>query len=135
MTGARLRAYLAVESTTHSLYQLREMLDHFGTGGYERGSLSPFSRQVRNESSWTLDLVLTSDLHAGNEALSSSLESLGPVFAQSLGAMHALGCNVLLMVIQEISHDPQTKGIILSPTAIEWLATAHAKAVVDQYIG
>jgi hypothetical protein len=128
------RAYLAVESGTHTLADLHDLLGRENTGGYERGSVARFSRRVRPETSWTFDLRMDSGVHAGTEGLSAAIEALGDELAQQLRSLSDEGCSVLLVVVQELSQAPRNKGLELSPIALTWLATAGAKLIVDQYV-
>jgi hypothetical protein len=134
MIDAHFRAYLAVQSETHTFVELRDFLGCEDAVGYERGSVARFSRRVRPESSWTIDLVTEAGVHAGTEGLSAAIDDLGDELAQRLRSLRSQGCSVLMVAVQELSQDARSRGLELSLSALTWLASAGARLIVDQYV-
>lgn len=125
-----------VKSESLGLEDLTSTLGRVSDRGHDLGSFSP--RQPGNVwlwSQWEIDLVLDEKDHAGTEAVSAAIESLGSELADRAGDLARQGCISTLVVVQELPADDSSQhGFWLSAEAVAWIARARATLDIDQYV-
>ncbi|MCX6405287.1 MAG: DUF4279 domain-containing protein [Propionibacteriales bacterium] len=129
-----IKASFAIESRELTLDEISAAMAREPDRGFERGSVGPSSTWTRDWTSWSMELQLPRDIHAGTEGLTTAIASLGTPMAERAATLAAKGCEVVLSVHQELADRPEDTGLNLDSAAIRWLAAAGAVLSVDQYV-
>ena len=116
---------------------LQQIIDEMGElpdDGHDIGSMSPVTHKARDWSVWRKNLTWPSVTHGGTEGLSQAIEQLGLPFARRAARLTTLECTTRLSIVQELTGDPETTGMIFTTQAIAVLSAAKAEIDLDQYV-
>ncbi|MDR6117692.1 hypothetical protein QE370_000876 [Aeromicrobium sp. SORGH_AS981] len=101
-----IKASLAIESRDLTLDEISAAMTREPDRGFERGSVAPSSTWTRDWTSWSMELRLPRDTHAGTGGLATAIASLGMAMAERAAKLAATGREVVLIVHQELAERP-----------------------------
>lgn len=127
------RAAMVIESQTMGVTEISAVMGTSPDSADDKGAINKNRSERRQWTTWRMELTWPADLHAGTEGINVALMGLGRSIADRVALLVGRGCTAVISIWQELSGDPATTGIHLTPGAILWIANAGASVDIDQY--